>query len=205
MYSLSLNVIYSVMFLFCMNLNTFKDKNVNSAFVSWNRFTLTALTAKIKSSSTNAEKKTYRNRLKAFKSFVEIEQVSSVNEKSIRHQFLKKIDLVNRNNFFVIEANKNGETITLMNYVIYLQNKTVTAVDIYCFNEGKWNKKVSVRKIGNILIDNLQDLSKRSNSGFNNSDIIISQFINASCIGSEYCLYGTLSENGPLAEILSLK
>lgn len=179
------------------------NTNIKETFIDWNKATISSLKGQIR--LPNPEGAIYRNRLEAFKALVEIGDQSEVNLHSIRYQFLKEISLgmKNKKEFYVVEANRSGESIELINYVIEVYNNGVWAVDIYTHNNTKWHKKGTTRKINMNPNTNLNNISTKFGLGFNGNDIIVTKFVKKSVIKSNYYLYGTLSSNA-LKKVLSL-
>lgn len=179
------------------------DTNIKETFIDWNKATISSLKSKIR--LPNPEGSIYRNRLGSFKALVEIVDQSEVNPHSIRYQFLKEISLKmnGKKEFYVVEANRSGESIELINYVIEVYNNGVWAVDIYIHNNKKWLKKGTTRKVKTNSNSNLNNISTKFGLGFNGNDIIVTKFLKKSVIKSDYYLYGTLSSNS-IKKVLSL-
>lgn len=192
-----------------MESNKHNNENLNrdTVFINWNKATLLSLNNHINSSQTSA-KEIYRNRLSAFKAFIEIDDDNKVNSKSIRYQFLDEIfSKANskKKDFYVIEANRSGESIELRNYLIYINSKNSVDVDIYNYINGKWIKNVVTEKIDLHFDSNLKVYATKFGLGFNQDDVIITQFINNTINASEYYLYSTLLDVNSIKKILLLR
>jgi hypothetical protein len=198
---------YFVILLSCGNMNTDVTQPLNrdTLFVNWNNETLLSLNNHIHSSNEASEKETYNNRLLAFKAFVDIRDYTEVNVNSIRYRFLQELfkDANKNGDFYVIEANRSGESVEIKNYVAFINDKNIDRVIIYNFNDGKW-----IRENGTIKMDLPKNIDPKNQfvkfgSGFNQDDVIIKQFRKYKIYSCEYYIYNTLSGASSFKKILS--
>lgn len=194
---------YLIFLLSCGNSNTNpKHLSIDSVFVSWNKSTLSSLNNHIISATDSSEKSLYKNRLLAFKSFIDIDGDNDVNTESIRYQFLKMISLdVAGDNFAIIEANSSGEVVELRNYLITPDKKNI---DVYNFIDRQWVKS-KTEKVALSVSNNLNSYFTKFGSGVNQDDVIVTSFNKEEVDASEYYLFTTLSKSNPWEKVLLLK
>jgi len=181
--------------------------NVDSTFINWNKATLLSLNSHISLSASASEKEIYENRLAAFKSFIDVEDYNQINKKSIRYNFLQELlEDTNHesNHFYVVEANHSGESVEIINYVVYLSDNNMVNGDIYHFEKGKWIKYKPFKKISFQIDNKLKDNFVKFGSGFNQDDVIITEFNNYEVPTSEYYVYSTLADRSSFKKILLL-
>lgn len=198
-------------FFSCVNMgsNRYNNENLNmdKIFINWNKATLLSLNSHINSSSQTTEKEIFKNRLLAFKAFIEIDKGTTINHKSIRYQFLNEIFLnakKKKKDFYVIEANRSGEAVELRNYLVYINSQNSIDVDIYNYVNGKWIKNMITEKLYLYFDSNLKGYATKFGLGFNQDDVIITQFNNNTVSASEYYLYSTFSDVGNIKKIFLL-
>ena len=194
---------YLFLLLSCgSNHTNHKYLKLDSAFVNWNKSTLSSLNSHIISATDSSEKSLYKNRLLAFKSFIGIDGDNDINTESLRYQFLKMISLdVADNDFAIIEANTSGEVVELRNYLITPGKKNV---DVYDFIERQWIKS-KTEKIALSENHNLGSYFTKFGSGINQDDVIVTFFNKEQVYASEYYIFTTLSKSNPWERILLLK
>lgn len=181
-----------------------KKMNIKTAFISWNRSTLSSIRSKIRKSDNSAEKKIYENRLVTFKGYLDLKNENSFNDQSIRFQFLEKLQekQPNLSNFFIIEANRSGESVAIKNYILQSNSKGLVKLDVYYHTkELGWIKSGITREI-KLYLDLIKSTT-RYGSGFNHDDVIVTQFASRKTINSEYYAGLSLSVRNPLKNILS--
>jgi hypothetical protein len=179
----------------------------DSIFVSWNKSTILSLRNSINQSSDNLEGELYKNRLVAFRSFLGIEDENKINTLSTRYTFLDEFSKNNNNKgkVYVIETNRSGEESEIINYLISFKVKDLMHVDYYKFLKGKWVKKYKTTNVNLKFEGNLSKYSTKFGKGFNQDDVIITEFINCKVKSSRYYLYATLYEIGCINKILSMR
>lgn len=194
-------LIVIVSFLLIPALNM---KGIDNSFLAWNKVTLQSLRTQIERAKSVSEKNLYKNRLEAFIAYLEINE-NTINPNSVRYQFLQKIEKdMEGKDFYIVEANRSGEIIDIRNYVIYF-DQGINMVCVYNFIDGKWKKGDSIKEINLHLRGDLKLYLTKVGLGFNQDDIIITQFSSLRVKASEYYLYTTLSEASGIKKILSLK
>ena len=104
--------------------------------------------------------------------------------------------------FYIVEANRSGESVEIINYVVYLTGENVVHGDIYHFIKGKWIKNKSFNKISLQIDKSLKENFVKFGSGFNQDDVIITEFNNYEVVSSEYYTYSTLSDRSSFKKIL---
>ena len=179
----------------------------DTTFINWNKATLQSLARQIESTRDSTEISLYENRMSAFKAFVDINNAEDVNVNSIRYQFFQTVieSDNNQRNFYIIEANRSGERVEIRNYVIYPNAVGKANVNVYNFINRKWIKSSASKEIDFPLTDSLASYITKFRLGFNQDDVIITQFVNNTVTASEYYLYTTLSDAGNVKEVLSLR
>jgi len=181
-----------------------KNINIKTVFVAWNRSTLWSIRSKIRESNNLAEKKIYENRLATFKGYLDLKYENSFNDQSVRFRFLKKLQESQPrfSNFFIIEANRSGESLEIKNYILQLNSKGFLMLDVYHYTkEHGWIKSGITREL-KLYLDLIESTTKYG-SGFNYDDVIVTQFTNSKTINSKYYAGWTLSVRNPLKIILS--
>lgn len=177
---------------------------IDSAFVSWNNVTFLSLKNRIKTSDSKKKIEAYKNQLSALRALIEVKNEKTVNRKSIRYQFLSSIGLdLRKNDFYVIETLHSGEVVQLINYLVQVKGQELI-IKVFQYNEYKW-KNIGKSKINLGSERNFLKLFSETESGFNNGDVIVSQFKNQSFRFSGYYLYKTLINNEVIKTILSLR
>lgn len=200
---------YFLVFFSCNNKANNNQKLVNSdtIFINWNKSTLQSLNNHIELAKDSSEKNLYRNRLLAFKAFVDINSEEEVNANSLRYQFLKELikNTNSKKDFYIIEANRSGEKMEIRNYVVYIETANMVDVDVYNFANGKWVRNAVSEKLSLHLDSNLKSYITKFRLGFNQDDVVITLFNNNAGISSEYYLYTTLSDVSNIKKIFSLQ
>lgn len=197
---------YLLMFLSCGNTpqQDHNNTDVNAIFFDWNKSTLLTLTGHIQSSQDSTEKETYSNRLLAFKAFVEIRDYTDIKFNSIRHQFLRELlkSKHQNGNFYIIEANRSGESVEILNYVVFLDDQNIDHTSVYTFANDMWVRGADI-KITDLLVNkDLKSQLVNFGSGINQDDVIVTSFNKYKVMDSEYFLYGTLSNKSWIKKIL---
>lgn len=173
-------------------LDKIQDKEMDEVFKSWNTSTINSIEKQISQAKNETFKYVCENRKKSLKGYWEIDEFNQVNINSIRYEFLNKIiRFKNSNDFYVIEANKSGEYVTIQNYLIYKKNKKVEIFRFeYIKGEGwKLMEKFSIK--GNVEITP-EKYYLEFGSGVNHSDVIITHFANKCVDESYYYIYSTM-------------
>lgn len=176
--------------------------NPDTVFIKWNRATIKSIRDRISSVKDSTEKSHYENRLSAFKAFIEINHVEEINKKSIRYEFLNLLtaDTIYKD-FFIIEANRSGEVVEIINYVVCPMEDDLKVVE-YNYEEGKWIKKSATQAKAKISGD-LKSQFVKFYSGFNQDDIIIAHIHQGEVKSCEYYIYSTLSAQSPFKKIVA--
>lgn len=201
-------VLYFVIFLSCNNTFTanynLQGMNTDTVFIQWNQATLKSLQSRIHSASDNSERSIYKNRILAFKAAMEIDADTTINTQSIRYQFLKTLlkDTAHFSaNFYVIEAERSGEMLEIINYVIY-PNDIGFNIATYNFERGEWRKGSNIKRVNVRLPNDLEIQYVNFGLGFNQEDIIVTKFNESKITASAYYVYTTLSNSSILKEIV---
>ena len=181
-------------FLFSQNYSDKKqDKEIDEVLKSWNTSTMNSIEKQISQTKNETFKYVCENRKNSLKRYLEIDEFNQVNKNSIRYEFLNKIfRFKNSNDFYVIEANKSGEYVTIQNYVIYKKNKKKVEIFRFEYIKGKgWMlmEKFSIK--GNVEISP-EKYYLEFGSGVNQSDVIITHFANKCVDESYYYIYSTM-------------
>ncbi len=187
------------------NYQSHSEVNIDSLFYNWNKATLSSLNKSIHSIVDSSERGMYENRLLAFKSYGGFSSDRSVDTASIRYQFLKAISDNVNNRYYVIEANRSGEAVEIRNYLIFLDSENKTEVCTYNYSNGKWIKNNNSERISFYFDKRLKTYFTQFGLGFNQDDVIITEFVGNKVISSEFYLYGTLADTNNLKVILSLR
>ncbi len=180
--------------------------NIDNTFISWNNATFQSLDRHIESASESVEKSAYQNSLAAFKAFLDIDDSRQVNTKSIRYQFLDILSVNSiKGKFYIIEANRSGEQVEIRNYVIWAESPDTSNVDVYKFVAKRWAKNPTTQKMPMNNKENIIRYPEKMGNGFNQDDVVITQFNAGSVRASDYYLYTTLPDIGTIKEILLLR
>ena len=176
--------------------------NIDKIFINWNKATFSSITKQIKNSTNVIVKKKYQNRFASFKAFIEIDNQRQINKKSIRYKFLDKVQ-ANKisGEFYVVEANRSGESYEIRNFIICVNTENSMDVVTYNYRNNIWVKDIVVKKmIG--LNSNLENNISKFGTGFNQDDVIVTHFINTNIKDLQYYLFGTLSESSGFKKLL---
>ena len=176
----------------CINAQT----NLDSVFIDWNKATFQSLKQELVTPNGIKKKDLYENRFEAFKAYLEIDSIGSVNRKSIRYAFLNTLFSecnCEKSDLYIIEADEEGYMMTIRNFVVYLDSMHIPNVEFYTFIDGKWDLKGSGQINSFIDKNDLRDHVVDFGRGFNHDDVIITRFENAKAKESEYYLLYTLS------------
>lgn len=165
---------------------------IDEVFKSWNYTTINSIEKQISQSKIETFKYVCENRKKTLKGYWEIAEFNQVNKNSIRYEFLKKIlHFKNTNDFYIIEANKSGEFVTIQNYAIYKKNKKVEIFRFEYIKDKGWQLKEKFIIKGNVEI-NPEKYYLEFGSGVNYNDVIITHFTNNIVDESYYYIYSTM-------------
>lgn len=199
-------VLVAVIFLISFINNSYSQKKLDSIFVNWNQLTFMSLERQEMLAKEDNKKLLYKNRYDAFLAFLEIDSVTSLNKKSIRYAFLKKI--LNRINSiskvnYIIEADKSGYITVLRNIVIYKSLSDDVSYDIYICDDGRWRIERKGKINCKLNKSNLKDFITNFGRGFNvNDDVIITSFEGNHIKESEFFLLSTLSDENCFKHII---
>ncbi|HET6226375.1 MAG TPA: hypothetical protein VFF27_08860 [Bacteroidia bacterium] len=184
-----------------MNNSNYKleQSQTDSLFKNWNKATFFSLERQLESSTDTTKKSFYENRLLAFKAYLNINTLETINKNSIRYEFLTAFSPFPKDSeFYIIESNESGQKVLLRNFVLY-PNRDVVKVEFYIKN-GKWKKNGAFEMKKFNLSGNLKNYLTQK--GFNDDDIVITKFENGRIKESEYFLFGTLATSSGIKNIL---
>jgi hypothetical protein len=193
--------------IYFANLDCFdiKQTDMDSMFINWNTATILSLENQTNEIKDGILKGRYVNRLESIKEYWGIKEKNDVNINSIRYSFLKILltDMnKNKDSIYVIEANTSGASVDIRNFLIHIDSNHKAIIEFYVFSNGNW-----IKKGGSILPDfflkgKLSDYITNYGKGFNEDDIIITNFYFNKSLKSEFFLYNTLSTLSEINKVL---
>jgi hypothetical protein len=170
-------------------------------FVTWNKATIESFQRQIK--KTGDPENRYKNELAAFKEYIAVSSEDAINHNSIRYQFLTEIQKTGRGlDFFIIESNRSGEVVEIVNYVVYFEQDLLKEVLVYQYLNGKWKLNIST-KTKLKYDDELLHSMKKYGEGSNQDNVVITRFSNYKVDASEFYIYSTLSKESAFSKLLS--
>lgn len=182
--------------------------DLDKIFIHWNEATLQSLERQQATSLNDKQKSNYNNRILGFKWLMRLEDAKTLDKESIRYRFLQLIQpQIEKREVVIVEANYNGSTQVLRNFLVYKGDNDTSVVELYLFlKEGGWYKK-GTAKTQVLQFD--MPLSKyltNYGKGFTYEDVIISHFSNGKnkVITSEYYLFTTLSADSGVKKLLDM-
>lgn len=181
------------------------QSELDTAFVNWNKATLVSLERQLQSSTDSMQKALYENRLLTIKGYWDIKNIEAVNNKSIRYELLKTVfaNLGNKQKgFYIVEANESGSKVLLRSYVLHRKANNESEVEFYDFINGGWKITGKFKLDILYLQTDLKGYISPFGKGFNDEDIIITEFENGRLKESEYYLYSTLSMESKIKNVL---
>lgn len=206
MYKL-LSIAYFILFSCSLSKpnQAYSQSELDTAFVNWNKATLVSLERQLQSSADSMQKALYENRLLTIKGYWDIENIEAVNNKSIRYELLKTVfvNLGNKQNgLYIVEANESGSKVLLRSYVLHRNANNEGEVEFYDFINGGW-KITGKFKLDNLYLQaDLKGYISPFGKGFNDEDVVITEFENGRLKESEYYLYSTLSMESKIKNVL---
>jgi len=174
-------------------------KEVNN----WNKLTLLSLEDGLKQARKSEEIREFQNGKISFSMYVDYKN-GSTSIKSIRYSLLKNILSKKHKDFYLMEANRSGERVEILSYLVEFNGK-IADVFVYHFIDERWVLKSTYK--GNLLKLNRifgKDLVP-SRKGVNDDDVIISKFLNGKAITSKYYLDYTLPKDSGIEELLNIQ
>lgn len=178
--------------------------NVDSIFVHWNEATFGSLKRQKLVHEGTEFKDVYDNRLRALNLRLEVDSCTRINHASLRYIFLNMLFAKYENigpTFFVVEADKPGYTVTLRNFVFWIDTTKIVRIKSYNYINDNWRKVGETRLNDFHEMDHLKTYFTMFNKGFNKDDVTISVFMGNKIVESEYYLYSTLSISSGIKRI----
>lgn len=183
----------------------YAQTRLDSEFINWNRATVQSLKMQKEIAADSLQKALYQNRLLSVKEYWGIRDIADLNGKSIRYKLLKTVIAKSKGRkkgYYIIEANETGSKVLLRSFVLYPDTAGIVDIEFYNFVNGVWKKTGKATRDSFHLQVNLKNYKSQFGKGFNNDDIIISQFENGHVKESEYFLFETLSGTSNIKKIL---
>jgi hypothetical protein len=201
-----LSLIISLSFLLSTTKSIDSSGNfLDATFVSWNKDTFKSLESHIKLKSQNLQDSLYKNRILTLTGYWGIENLEDINRQSIRYSFLSKLfpDRKNENiDFYVVEANRSGESVQLRNFFFYIDSSHTAYIEFYVFLKNRWDR-VGEAKINNFYVaESLKSDFVEFGKGNNDDDVIVTKFHQGKIKESEYYLISTLSKQSRVMDVL---
>lgn len=167
--------------------------DIDKTFSDWNQSTIKSIEKHILLTKNDVQNSLYVNRLIAFKTFNNINNLEHFNVNSIRYKFLERIkkDYSGVKDFYILESNQSGEQIVIRNFVLRKTSEKKIKVEVYEFKNNLWKNSKSSFKVN--LNDNLEVNFIKFGTGFNQEDVIITKIKKNKVNYSEFYLFTTLS------------
>ncbi|MEO7696913.1 MAG: hypothetical protein ABIS36_23300 [Chryseolinea sp.] len=201
--------IIRLIFLFggfsCLRIAVGSDKQsvVDSLFVTWNKASIQSLKRQIRDTGDSEHR--YADELSAFKELLGIYSEKSINNNSIRYKFLTKIKATERSlDFFILESNRSGETIEIVNYVAYYEGTLVKKLFRYRYSNNRWILDIEKQIELEYERDFLRSM-KKYGEGNNQENVIITKFSKGKVEMSEFFTPYTLSKQNSFSNLLNLE
>jgi hypothetical protein len=182
----------------------FSQVRLDSTLINWNKLTFKSLVRQTQLAVDNKQKAMFENKQIAVKKYWRVQDMVDFNDKSTRYKLLKTVFAEwegMKKDFYIIEANESGSKILLRSFILYLDSAGLVDINFYDFVDGEWLKTGKLKDTLYIQ-PNLENYISQSGKGFNNDDIIITEFENGRVKESEYILFGTLSKSANIKKVL---
>lgn len=166
------------------------NNNIDSIFKAWNIATSSSIGLSISLANNEQERLLYENRLKAFKSYLQIKKFEDIETNSIRYKLLSQKEKSWGEKFYIIEANESGEQISLISYIINVDENSSKVLK-YEFKSEKWTKTNEYAISGKFEY-NKKDYQTEFGKGANQDDIIVTYIKNDIVIDSDYFLFSSM-------------
>lgn len=197
-----------MLFSFCFYLlglfANISDPNIYSLFYHWNTTSIAALRTATAAANNKEEKNQYQNKLVVMSDIWEVKP-GSINNKSLRWLFLQQISADfdwKDKTWSVIEVKKNGERISLLNYLICYDEKG-TKIITYDFQGSIWVRiQERIERLKTKTLIQPED-KVPINEGSNFCEIIVTDFKAALPLKSIFYVEATLSQNSIVMDIIS--
>lgn len=167
-------------------------------FINWNIATANSMQLQEKTINDEYHKSLYINRLKAFKSYIDVDDLNQLNKTSIRYKLIEQYLNDWGDKFYIVEANKSGEIATKISYII-LQNGRDTKVLKYIYKDGKWDK-ANEYALFHAFKFNRGNFITEYGKGKNENDITVTYIKNSNIISSDFFLNFTMKQLGILKD-----
>ncbi|SEW51603.1 hypothetical protein [Chitinophaga arvensicola] len=184
--------------------------HTDSLFIEWNKATIQSIENQIKVATDKSVEALYLNEDSAFRGYIEIENITTINRRSVRYLFLSAFNSYYHNcgdEIYVVEANESGERVRICNYVLSL-NTATNSVDIVRFLliGEKWIKDLGT----NVKIDNLATKWRKfetqrvadTTQGVNDDVVIVTMIKNGVIRYSNYYPEGRLTNDNLIESTL---
>lgn len=168
--------------------------NDSLLLLAWNKATVVSLKTSVNSARSIIIKNKYIDRL-------EMMSMPETRTPSLRKGFLEQITNI-KDHFYIIEADHSGEEVIIINYLINIDEKGKFFAKVYNYRD-KWRINDTIRKLNFHIQKNLRTYAVPMYMGFNENDVIITEFNYGKVIASEYYIRSTLANAVELKKILA--
>ncbi|MBP4139795.1 hypothetical protein EV143_11725 [Flavobacterium chryseum] len=184
------NIFYCLMIITLSSCGRYINNSENKTdkiFINWNIATANSMQLQEKSINDEYQKSLYKNRLEAFKSYIDVGDLNQLNKNSIRYKLLNQYLNDWDDKFYIVEANESGEIATKISYII-LQNGTGTSKVLkYIYRNGKWEKAKEYAVSSSFKFDR-ESYNTKFGEGKNENDITVTYAENSTIISSDFFL-----------------
>jgi len=165
--------------------------DIDKIFKDWNVATSNSILFGITSTNNEQQKALFENRLKALKSYLEINDFEMLNTNSIRYEFLKESMKDWKDKFYIIEANKSGEQVSIVSYILLPNENSTSKILKYENKKGAWTKIEEYTANFSFEFEK-KKYSTAFGKGENHNDVIVTFIENGHIISSDYFLFSTM-------------
>jgi hypothetical protein len=184
-------------------LVSFNTPSILELVNEWNKMTISSLETQFRMPTDNANKRKYKELLLTTPLYLGYIKGTST-QKSIRYGLIKDILSKKYRDFYILEANRSGEQVEIVSYLITMENKSAVVL-IYDYLGGKWVLSPKTQRcIVKLSTDRGKQIVKWGD-GVNKDDVILSKFIDGKIVSSEYYLDHTLSGINGIEKVLNLR
>ena len=167
------------------------DDKIDEIFINWNIATSKSIQSQEDFTNNGYQKSLYKNRLEAFKAYIEVADFNQLNKKSIRCKLLDQNLDQWGDKFYIVEANESGERSRKLSYIIIPTAKNGTKIIQYEYQNAKW-VKVKESAVGYIFKYDRERYIAPFGKAKNEDDVVVTYIENSKVICSDFFLIFTM-------------
>lgn len=169
------------------------ENRTDKIFINWNTATANSMQLQENFINDGYQKSLYKNRLEAFKAYIDIVDLNQLNKKSIRYKLINQYLNDWNNKFYIVEANESGEIATKISYVILQNSRDTSKVLKYIYKNGRWEKATQYVS-SPVFKFHRENFITEYGVGKNENDITVTFIENNTIISSDFFLNFTMKQ-----------